>query len=93
MIGGEFTFDGAAWLPIGMQMAGLVSALLARLYEAGAHGVWWHRLFFGCMGLVGAATMTAIMLGTTQWLPWGATFAAMSVSAVLDFGPPTREVL
>lgn len=91
MIGGEF--EGMAWLPIGIQMAAMGSAVLARLHEAGSHGVWWHRLFYGCMGIVGAATTAAILLGTTQWLPWGATFAAMSVSAVLDFGPSTREVL
>lgn len=92
MIGGEF--DGsAAWLPIGIQMAGLVSAVLARIYEAGDHGVWWHRLFYTCMTLVGAATTAAILFGTTQWLPWGATFAAMAVSAVCDFRPTAREVL
>lgn len=91
MIGTDF--DGVAFLPIGIQMAGLVSAVLARFFEAGDHGVWWHRLFYGCMTLVGAATTAAILFGTTQWLPWGATFAAMSVSAVLDFGPATREVL
>jgi len=91
MIDGDI--GGAAWLPIGMQMAGLVSAVLARLYEAGTHGVWCHRLFYLCMAFVGAATTAAIVLGTTQWLPWGATFAAMSVSVVLDFGPSTREVL
>jgi hypothetical protein len=91
MIGSDF--DGVAYLPIGIQMAGLVSAVLARLYEAGSNGVWCHRLFYVCMTLVGGATTAAILLGTTQWLPWGATFAAMSVSAVLDFGPTTREVL
>jgi hypothetical protein len=73
-----------------IQVAGLISAWLARLSEGSRRQACCQRLFFGCLGLIGLTTMASLALGPKYWLPSGMTLSIMVVGAVWDFRPETR---
>jgi hypothetical protein len=77
-----------AWFLGLIQVAGLASAWLARLNEGSARQAWWHRLFVGCLGLVGLSTMVFVVFGARYWLVSGATLSAMILAAVWDVSAP-----
>ncbi|HXT58712.1 MAG TPA: hypothetical protein VN699_08750 [Pirellulales bacterium] len=69
-----------------IQVLGLASACLARMGEGSIRQTSCQRLFFGCLAMVGAATMTAMLLGPGACLASGATMAVMVLTATWDFG-------
>ena len=73
-----------AWFLGFIQIAGLASAWLARLNEGSPQQAWWHRLFVGCLALVGLSTMVFVIFGARYWLVSGATLSAMILAAVWD---------
>lgn len=79
-----------AWLLGLIQVAGLASAWLARLSEGSSRQASCHRLFVGCLALVGAMTMAFVALGERYWLATGATLSVMVLAAIWDFRPHAR---
>ncbi|MEX0676135.1 MAG: hypothetical protein WD063_03620 [Pirellulales bacterium] len=73
-----------------IQIAGLLSAWLARLSEGSSRQVWCQRLFVGCLALVGLSTMVVVALGARYWVASGATLSAMILAAVWDFSAHAR---
>jgi hypothetical protein len=70
----------------GVQVVGLASACLARMSEGSIRQASAQRIFLGCLALVGAATMTAMLIGPGASVLSGATMAVMVLTAVWDFG-------
>ncbi len=68
-----------------VQVAGLVSAWLARLSEGSANQASCHRLFFACLGVIGAATMLSVALGPRYLLISCITLSVMVLVAIWDF--------
>jgi hypothetical protein len=79
-----------AWLLGLIQIAGLLSAWLARLSEGSARQAWCQRLFVGCLALVGLSTMIVVALGARHWVASGATLSAMILAAIWDFSVHAR---
>jgi hypothetical protein len=74
-----------AWLLGFIQIAGLLSAWLARLSEGSRRQAWCQRLFVACLALVGLTTMLVVALGARHWVASGATLSAMILAAIWDF--------
>jgi hypothetical protein len=73
-----------------IQIAGLVSAWLARLSEGSRSQAPCHWLFLAFLGLVGLATMASVTLGPRYWLASGATLSVMTLGAIWDFRAQAR---
>ena len=73
-----------------IQTAGLLSACLARLGEGSTRQAGCQWLFFGCLSLVGLATMVALAVGPGACLASGTTLTVMVLTATWDF---SRAVL
>jgi hypothetical protein len=73
-----------------IQIVGLISAWLARFSEGSRRQSCCHRLFLGCLGLIGLTTMATLALGPKYWLPSGMTLSVMVLGAVWDFRPEAR---
>ena len=73
------------WLLGFVQFAGLVSAWLARLSEGSRGQASCHRLFFGCLALIGLAAMMSLALGPRYVLVSCITLSVMVLVAVWDF--------
>lgn len=69
-----------------IQAAGLLSACAARLGEGSVRQACCQWLFFGCLSLVGLATMVALAVGPEACLASGTTLAVMVLTATWDFG-------
>lgn len=78
------------WLLGLLQIAGLLSAWLARLSEGSSRQAWCQCLFVGCLALVGLSTMVFVALGARYWLGPGATLSVMILTAVWDFRAHAR---
>jgi hypothetical protein len=70
-----------------IQIAGLVSAWWARLNEGSHHQALSQWLFFAFLALLGATTMTSLVLDARYWLTSGTTLSVMVLAAVWDFRP------
>lgn len=73
------------WALTVIQLAGLMSAWLARLSEGSRGQASCQWLFFGCLVLVGLTAMVSVTLGPRYWLASGATLGIMIVGAIWDF--------
>lgn len=73
-----------------MQFAGLVSAWLARLSEGSRGQSSCHWLFFGCLGLIGVATLLSVSIGLRYLLFSCLTLSVMVLIAVWDFRAEAR---
>ena len=69
-----------------VQVVGLASACLARMGEGSIRQTSCQRLFFGCLAMVGAATMIAMAIGPGACVASGAMMAVMVLTATWDFG-------
>jgi hypothetical protein len=77
---------------VSVQVLGLLSATLARLTEGSSYQGSSHRLFLGCLALVGLTTMGALILvGSGGWLTSGTTFSLMVLAATCDFRRSDRQ--
>jgi hypothetical protein len=88
---GDYRMGASAWtaLPWGLvaiQIAGLISAWLARLSEGSRGQGHFQIAFFACMVLVGLGTIVSLSLPPGRWLFSGATLSLMVLAAVWDFG-------
>jgi len=75
-----------SWCLVAVQAAGLLSAGLARLVEGSRLQTPCQRLFLGCLGLVGVATMGASLLSPGACLISGTTLAVMALATTWDVG-------
>jgi hypothetical protein len=73
-----------------VQVAGLVSAWLARLSEGSRSQASCQWLFLACLGLMGLTTMASVALGARYWLASGITLTVMVLGAVWDFRAQAR---
>lgn len=73
-----------------IQIAGLLSAWLARLSEGSRRQASCQLLFVGCLAVMGLLTMGLLVLGASYWLASGATFAVMVLAAIWDFSAHAR---
>ncbi len=73
------------WTLAIVQIAGLVSAPLARLSEGSRGQVPCHWLFMGCLATIGLATMLAVHMGPRYLLFSCLTMSIMVLVAVWDF--------
>jgi hypothetical protein len=73
-----------------VQIAGLVSAWLARLSEGSRGQASCHRLFYGCLGVIGLASMAAVTVGPRHLLVSCMTLSVMVLAAVWDFRAEAR---
>jgi hypothetical protein len=78
------------WLLGVIQIAGLLSAWLARLSEGSRSQASCQWLFFACLGLMGLTTMASVALGPRYWLASGATLSVMILGAIWDFRPAAK---
>jgi hypothetical protein len=78
------------WLLGVIQIAGLLSAWLARLSEGSRSQASCQWLFFACLGLMGLTTMASVALGPRYWLASGATLSVMILGAIWDFRPEAK---
>ena len=74
-----------------VQVAGIVSAALARLAENRSSQASFQGLFLAAMSLVALVTVASIAMGWTTWVMSGATLAVMVVMAVWDPGLRTAS--
>lgn len=81
----EFGPSSAVWCLATIQVVGLASAWLTRIGETSRHASSCQWLFFACLGLVGLATIAAILCGPVFCIATGATFAVMVLAATWDF--------
>ena len=81
------------WLLIAVQAAGLTSTWLTRLSEGSRCQTSCQRLFFGCLGLVGLATIASLGLGPGSWLSCGTTLSLMVVGVTWDVGQSSRAAI
>lgn len=72
------------WTLAILQIAGLISAPLARLSEGSRGQVPCHGLFLGCLATIGLATMLAAHLGPRYLLFCCLTMSIMVLVAVWD---------
>ncbi len=73
-----------------VQIAGLISAWLARLSEGSRSQRPCQWLFLTCLGLMGVMTMFSIALGLRYWLACGTTLSVMVLGAIWDFRAEAR---
>ncbi len=79
-----------AWALGILQIAGLASAWLARLTEGSPRQASCQRIFLGCLGLIGLATMLSVTLGPRYWVTTCTTLALMVLGAIWDFRAEPR---
>ena len=68
-----------------LQVAGLVSAWLARFSEGSPRQTYCQWFFMACLGLVGFSIMLSMAFGTRYWLASGTTLSVMILAAIWDF--------
>lgn len=73
-----------------VQIAGLVSAWLARLSEGSRSQASCQWLFLACLALIGFTTMVSVALGPRYWLASGITLSVMVLGAIWDFRAQAR---
>lgn len=78
------------WPLVLIQIAGLGSAWLARLYEGSRREASCQGLFLACLALMGASTLIAVSSGPKYWLACAATLSVMVLAAVWDFSPQAQ---
>lgn len=71
---------------IGLQVAGLVSACLARVGERSVFQRTCQTVFYVLLTLVGLTTVAAVSCVPQSGMLSGATLAVMVLAAVWDFG-------
>jgi hypothetical protein len=76
-----------------VQLLGLASVFCARLSERSWAQCLCQRVFYGCLVLVGCATVAALLLGSGYWASCGATLAIMAVGVTFDLGRAGHEAL
>jgi hypothetical protein len=79
-----------AWTLGFVQIAGLVSAWLARVSEGSRGQASCHRLFFACLGVIGLASLASVALGPRYLLVCSLTLSVMVLVAVWDVRPEAR---
>jgi hypothetical protein len=72
------------WFFLVIQAVGLAGVTAARLGEKTCAPARCQLTFFGCLLLVGAATLVCLQLGNGYWLPSGVMLSVMVVGATLD---------
>jgi hypothetical protein len=75
----------AVGLLLAMQVAGLASAVLARISVGWQGHAIYRGLFLVFLAAIGLATMAAVSASKTIWLPCGFTLPAMVLAVVWDF--------
>ena len=73
-------------LLIALQVAGVLSLIVARVCEKAESATWYQGLFIGCLLAVGIATALTIRLENACWISCAATLGVMSVGANIDTG-------
>lgn len=73
-----------------VQIAGLVTAWIARISEGSATQLLFQRLFLLFLLANGLATMYAMQMGAGYWLSSAATLGVMVLAAVCDFRQADR---
>jgi hypothetical protein len=73
------------WVLAIVQVAGVISAWLARLSEGSRGQDSCHRLFFGFLALMGLATMYSVALGPRYLLFACISLSVMVLVAIWDF--------
>lgn len=81
----EFGPSTASWCLAGVQVMGLASAWLTRRTHGSVWAASYQRIFYVFMGLVGAATAAALLLGPGMCIGCGTTLSVMVLAATWDF--------
>ena len=68
-----------------VQIIGLFSAWATRFSEGSVWQVWFQRLFFASLLLMGVTTVLAFGVGPGCWISCGTTLSLMVVGATCDF--------
>ena len=72
------------WILVFIQIAGLASALVARLSEGSRTQAPCHTVFMALLGLMGLVTMVGVVLGPLYWIASGLTLFVMILGAIWD---------
>jgi hypothetical protein len=80
------------WAVLVVQIAGIVSACLARFSEGCACQRFCQGLFFLCLALVATSAVISLRFEPDCWLTSGGILAAMVVAATFQFGPSRKAV-
>ena len=83
MIGHERTI--VACILMGIQLAGVFGAVMARFSAGSRRELWCQRLFWACLCLVGMTTMVAAELWPECWPTLATTFSVMVLIVTVDF--------
>jgi hypothetical protein len=75
----------AVYLLCGVQLLGLVAAVIARMMEGTSHQRACQWLFLTSLSMVGATTIVSLLLDPASWFGSGATLGVMLLVATCDF--------
>jgi hypothetical protein len=79
------------WGLLAVQVVGLISMALARLPHSSLVHALCRGCFFGCLAIVGLATLATISAHSHCWAWCGTTFSIMAVGVTADFGTARVE--
>ncbi len=83
MIGPERTL--IMCILLGIQLTGIVGAVMTRFSAGSRRELTCQRLFWGCLCLVGMTTMVAAELWPECWPTLATTFSVMVLIVTVDF--------
>lgn len=76
-----------------IQVAALLSVVIARLGQREESQLRYERFFFACLTLVAAICLLATWTGTGSWMMNGVTLATMALGATIDLGNASPETI
>ena len=86
----QFDLQIVFWIVVAVQVAGLLSAWLARKSVGGRRQRPCQWLFLSCLTLVGMTSVVSMGISPTSWLFSAGTLALMVLGAVWDFGAQSK---
>ncbi len=86
----QFDLQVVFWIVVAVQVAGLLSAWLARRSAGGPGQRPCQWLFLSCLTLVGLTSVVSMGISATSWLFSAATLALMIIGAVWDVGTESK---
>lgn len=76
-----------------VQVAAILSVVIARLGQHAESHIRYERFFFACLTLVAAICLLATWTGSGSWMMNGFTLATMSLGATMDLGTSAPDTV
>jgi len=79
------------WLFVAIEVAGLISAWVARLSAGSRRQTPCQCLFLGCLAIMGGAVFVSLGFGPGCWLISSVTLALMILTVTCDFSRSRQD--